>query len=164
METLTQIGQMLGTYGVSAVIVIIFLWDYVANKKKNTENQETIKTTLEVVKESTTTISNCLIEMQQTNLNTAKSLELLQRQMENTDKKIDILLEGRNYKMSNKVYDVLKWITLVFLPALTTLTGAILTTFNVGCTDIVLTIMTAVTTFMGAVLGISNINYNKDKE
>ena len=34
MEALTQIGQMLGTYGVSAVIVIIFLWDYVANKKK----------------------------------------------------------------------------------------------------------------------------------
>lgn len=66
--------------------------------------------------------------------------------------------------MSNKVYDVLKWITLVFLPALTTLTGVILNTFNVGCTDIVLTIMTAVTTFMGAVLGISNINYNKNKE
>lgn len=95
METITQVGQLIGTYGVSAVIVIIFLWDYVVNKKKNTENQETIKTTLEVVKESTTTISSCLMEMQQTNLNTAKSLELLQRQMENTDKKIDILLEGR---------------------------------------------------------------------
>lgn len=95
METLTQIGQMLGTYGVSAVIVIIFLWEYVVNKKKNIENQETIKTTLAVVKESTTTISNCLIEMQQTNLNTAKSLELLQRQMENTDKKVDKLLEKR---------------------------------------------------------------------
>ena len=66
--------------------------------------------------------------------------------------------------MSNKVYDVLKWITLVFLPALTTLTGVILNTFNVGVTDIVLTIMTAVTTFMGAVLGISNINYNKKEE
>ena len=95
METLTQIGQMLGTYGVSAVIVVIFLWDYVANKKKNVENQETIKTTLAVVKESTNTISNCLIEMQQTNLNTAKSLELLQRQMESTDKKVDKLLEER---------------------------------------------------------------------
>lgn len=95
METLTQIGQMLGTYGVSAIIVIIFLWDYIANKKKNVENQETIKTTLAVVKESTTTISNCLIEMQQTNLNTAKSLELLQKQMESTDKKVDKLLEGR---------------------------------------------------------------------
>ena len=98
METITQVGQLIGTYGVSAVIVIIFLWDYVVNKKKNTENQETIKTTLEVVKESTTTISSCLMEMQQTNLNTAKSLELLQKQMESTDKKIDILLEGRNSK------------------------------------------------------------------
>ena len=66
--------------------------------------------------------------------------------------------------MSNKVYDVLKWITLVFLPALTTLVGVVLNTFNVECTDIVLTIMTAVTTFMGAVLGISNINYNKNNE
>ena len=95
MEQITQIGQSLGTYGVSAIIVIIFLWDYVANKKKNVENQETIKTTLEVVKESTTTISNCLIEMKQTNLNTAKSLELLQKQMESTDKKVDKLLEDR---------------------------------------------------------------------
>ena len=66
--------------------------------------------------------------------------------------------------MSNKIYDILKWITLVFLPAFTTLTGVILNCFNVSCTDIVLTIMTAVTTFMGAILGISNINYNKNKE
>ncbi len=65
--------------------------------------------------------------------------------------------------MSNKVYDVLKWITLIFLPALTTLVGVILNSFNVGCTEIVLTIMTAVTTFLGAILGISNINY-KNKE
>ena len=93
MEALNQIGQLLSTYGIMAVIVIIFLWDYIANKKKNIENQETIKTTLEVVKESTSTISNCLVEMQQTNSNTAKSLELLQKQMESTDKKVDILLE-----------------------------------------------------------------------
>lgn len=66
--------------------------------------------------------------------------------------------------MSNKVYDILKWITLVFLPALTTLIGVILNCFNVGCADIVLTIMTAVTTFMGAILGISNINYKKKEE
>lgn len=66
--------------------------------------------------------------------------------------------------MSNKIYDILKWITLVFLPALTTLVGVILNCFNIGCTDIVLTIMTAVTTFMGAILGISNINYKKGEE
>ena len=64
--------------------------------------------------------------------------------------------------LNNKVYDVLKWITLVLFPALTTLVGVILNCFNVGCTDIVLTIMTAIKTFMGAILGISNINYKKE--
>lgn len=63
--------------------------------------------------------------------------------------------------LNNKVYDVLKWITLVLLPALTTLVGVILNCFNVCCTDTVLTIMTAITTFLGAILGISNINYKK---
>ncbi len=52
----------------------------------------------------------------------------------------------------------------MFLPALTTLTSVILNTFNVNCANIVLTIMTAVKTFMGAILGISNVNYNKNKE
>lgn len=64
--------------------------------------------------------------------------------------------------LNNKVYDVLKWITLVLLPALTTLVGVILKCFNVGCTDTVLTIMTAITTFEGSILGISNINYKKE--
>ena len=65
MEAITQIGQMLGTYGVSAVIVIIFLWDYVANKKKNTDNEaeDTLKiqiynTLVKVEKELATTISS----------------------------------------------------------------------------------------------------------
>ncbi len=93
MEEINQIGQIILNYGVSAVIIIVFIWDYVVNKKKNAENQETIKTTLQVVENTTTTISSCLIEMQQTNSNTAKSLELLQKQMESTDKKVDILLE-----------------------------------------------------------------------
>lgn len=93
MEQITQIAQLLGTYGVSAIIVIIFLWDYIANKNKNADNQKIIKDTLITVEKTSTTIADCLKEMQQQNLNTAKSLELLQRQMENTDKKIDILLE-----------------------------------------------------------------------
>ena len=88
--------NLISTYGVSAIIIMLFLWDYVSNKKKLAENQEMIKSTLKTVEETTTTISNCLVEMQQTNLNTAKSLELLQKQMESTDKKVDKLLERRN--------------------------------------------------------------------
>ena len=64
--------------------------------------------------------------------------------------------------LNNKVYDVLKWITLVLLPALTTLVGVILNCFNVACTDIVLTIMTAFDVFLGTVLQISNYNYNNN--
>lgn len=64
--------------------------------------------------------------------------------------------------MSNKIYDILKWITLVLLPALTTLTSVILNSFNINYTELILTIMTAITTFMGTILGISNINYNKN--
>lgn len=93
---MVEMLQAISDYGVGIVIIFLFIWDYVSNKKKLTENQEMIKSTLKTVEESTTTISNCLIEMQQTNLNTAKSLELLQKQMENTDKKIDILIERGN--------------------------------------------------------------------
>ena len=63
--------------------------------------------------------------------------------------------------MSNKTYDILKWITLVFLPALTTFVGVILNCFNIEYTDIVLTIMIVFDTFLGSLLGISNINYKK---
>ena len=78
-----EIVKLVSTYGVSFVIVAIFLWDYIVNKKRLAENQEIIKDTLTAVKDTDTTIANCLKEMQ----------HLLQKQMENTDKKIDILLE-----------------------------------------------------------------------
>ena len=65
--------------------------------------------------------------------------------------------------MSNKVYDILKWIAIVFLTALTTFVGVVLSSLNVSNSDIILTILTAFSTFLGTVLGISNINY-KNKE
>lgn len=95
MEQINQLGQLIGTYGVSIVIVILFLWDYIAEKKKLQENQEIMKSTLTTVENTTTTITSCLIEIKQTNSNTAKTLELLQKQMETTDKKIDMILERR---------------------------------------------------------------------
>lgn len=95
MEQINQLGQLIGTYGVSIVIVILFLWDYIAEKKKLQENQEIMKSTLTTVENTTTTIASCLIEIKQTNSNTAKTLELLQKQMETTDKKIDMILERR---------------------------------------------------------------------
>ena len=66
--------------------------------------------------------------------------------------------------MSNKVYDVLKWIALVFLPAFIVLVGVILNSLNVANANIIITMLTAIDTFLGSILGISNIKYNKKVE
>lgn len=64
--------------------------------------------------------------------------------------------------MPNKVYDILKYIALIFLPALTTFVGVVLQCFNISYADIVLTIMTAFDVFLGTILQISNYNYNNN--
>lgn len=66
--------------------------------------------------------------------------------------------------MSNKTYDILKWIVITVLPALLTLFGVIGATLDLNCTDTVITIGTAVITFLGTVLGISSVNYNKSNK
>ena len=88
-----ELASLMNAYGVSFVIVLIFLWDYIANKRKTLENQDMMKSTISTIEKTTVAISSCLKEIQQSNLNTAKSLELLQRQMENTEKKVDMVLE-----------------------------------------------------------------------
>lgn len=61
--------------------------------------------------------------------------------------------------LSNKAYDILKWICTVFFPAAITLYGVIANSCNIPYTKTVLTIAVAFNTFLGTILGISNINY-----
>jgi Na+/H+ antiporter NhaA len=71
--------------------------------------------------------------------------------------------ERRNcMKLNNKIYDVLKWIAIVFLPALTTFAGVVMNTLNFEYTEIVLTIAVAFDTFLGTILGISTLSYNRE--
>lgn len=63
--------------------------------------------------------------------------------------------------MSNKTYDLLKWFALIFLPALITFGGVIMSTLNFVYTDTVLTIATGFEVFLGTILGASNISYNQ---
>lgn len=65
---------------------------------------------------------------------------------------------------SNKVYDILKWFALVFLPALAVLYGALAKVWNFPFPAEIVYTITAIDTFLGAVLGISNINYTNRKE
>lgn len=63
--------------------------------------------------------------------------------------------------MSNKVYDVLKWVAQYLLPALGTLYFALAGTWNLPYGEEVVGTITAVDTFLGVVLGISTAQYNK---
>lgn len=66
-------------------------------------------------------------------------------------------------KMSNKVYDVLKWCVITVIPALITLYGVIGTTCGIPHTNEVITIASAVNACIGTVLGISSVNYHAQK-
>ena len=63
--------------------------------------------------------------------------------------------------MSNKVYDVLKWITMVALPAIGTFYFALAGIWGFPYAEQVGGTITAVVTFLGVVLGISSAQYKK---
>ena len=63
--------------------------------------------------------------------------------------------------MSNKVYDILKWIAQIFLPALGTLYFALAGIWDFPYAEGIVGTITAVDTFLGIILGISTIQYNK---
>lgn len=63
--------------------------------------------------------------------------------------------------MSNKVYDILKFIAQIFLPALGTLYFALATIWGLPYGEQIVGTITAVDAFLGALLGISTSIYNK---
>lgn len=66
-------------------------------------------------------------------------------------------------KLSNNVYDVLKFIATTALPAFITFAGIVGVQLGYDMTTIVV-ILTAFNTFLGTLLGISSFNYNKENE
>lgn len=66
-------------------------------------------------------------------------------------------------KMSNKVYDVLKYITQIGLPALGTLYFALSNIWGFPYAEQVVGTISAVVTFLGVLLGISSAKYKKEE-
>lgn len=64
-------------------------------------------------------------------------------------------------KLSNKVYDILKWIALVVLPALSALYLGLSTLWGFPYGDQISGTIALIDTFLGALLGISSANYAK---
>lgn len=65
--------------------------------------------------------------------------------------------------MSNKTYDVLKYICMVCLPALGTLYFALASIWGFPYGEQIVGTITAIDTFLGTLLMISNSQYNKEK-
>ena len=67
-------------------------------------------------------------------------------------------------KMSNKVYDVLKFIAQILLPAIGTLYFALARIWDLPYAEQIVGTITAVDAFLGALLGISTMQYKKAAE
>lgn len=70
-------------------------------------------------------------------------------------------------KLSNDMYDVLKWIAQILLPAFATMLSVVLAlwgVFNAETITAIVGTISAIDTFLGALLGISSNNYAKEGE
>lgn len=66
--------------------------------------------------------------------------------------------------MSNKIYDILKFIAQIVLPAIGALYFALANLWGLPYAEQIVGTITAVDAFLGAILGISTIQYNKTKK
>lgn len=62
--------------------------------------------------------------------------------------------------LSNRTYDVLKWIALVLIPAVGALYFGLSQIWGFPYGEEIVGTLTLIDTFLGALLGISTINYN----
>ena len=65
--------------------------------------------------------------------------------------------------LSNKQYDVLKWVAQILLPALGTLYFALAGIWGFPFGEQIVGTITAIDTFLGVILGISSANYKKEE-
>lgn len=64
-------------------------------------------------------------------------------------------------KINDKVYEILKWVTMIVLPALGTLYAALAIIWGFPYGEEIIGTITALETFFGAILGISTYSYRK---
>nr|DAI82393.1 MAG TPA: holin [Caudoviricetes sp.] len=67
-------------------------------------------------------------------------------------------------KINDKLYNVLKWVTMIALPAIGTLYFTLSGIWGFPYAEQVIGTITAISTFLGVILGISTSQYNKSKK
>ena len=66
--------------------------------------------------------------------------------------------------LKNKIYDKLKWIAQIVLPAIATLYFALAQIWGLPYGEQIVGTITAIDAFLGTILGISTAQYNKRNE
>lgn len=66
-------------------------------------------------------------------------------------------------KLSNKLYDILKLVCTIILPALGTLYFALSQIWGFGYGEEIVGTIAAISTFIGACINVSTAKFNKDK-
>lgn len=64
----------------------------------------------------------------------------------------------------NKVYNILKWICIIFVPALNVFLTTIFALYHIPHIEVVVGTISAVAAFVGALIGVSTKAYNKQFE
>ena len=67
-------------------------------------------------------------------------------------------------KLPDRVYDVLKWLALVFFDAVGVLYRTLSAVWGLPFGEEVLATCAAISLFLGALIGVSTAQYNKDKK
>ena len=67
-------------------------------------------------------------------------------------------------KMSNRMYDILKFVAQILLPAIGTLYFALARIWNFPYAEEIVGTITAVDAFLGALLGISSMQYKNNEQ
>ena len=65
-------------------------------------------------------------------------------------------------KLSNKAYDILKWLAMIFIPAASALYFGLSQIWGLPYGEEIVGTISIIDTFLGALLGISTMNYNKE--
>lgn len=67
-------------------------------------------------------------------------------------------------KLKDSVYDVLKWIVMIVIPAMTTAYVGLAAVWGWPLAEPIAKTSAIICTLMGAILGISTAQYNKEKQ
>lgn len=67
-------------------------------------------------------------------------------------------------KIDDRLYECLKWLCLIALPAIAWFYGAMAETWSLPYGDQIVTTVNAIGTLIGILIGVSTYNYRKEEE